>query len=253
MLCSIEVFLLKSKNLNFFALPIFQLSDHLDFPDPEGAEDGIVAIGGDLNPQRIISAYLSGIFPWYNSDDPIIWWSPDPRCVLIPSDIKVSNSMRQLFKKQLYRVTFDQNFQEIIQQCADVRYKDRYDTWLNADMIAAYTELHRMGIAHSVEVWNEAGEIVGGLYGLAMGKCFFGESMFHKASNASKYGFIALVQNLIQQNYELVDCQVHNPHLESLGATVIPRSIFLSLLDQNIGQEIQVGSWSHWTFESLEL
>lgn len=235
------------------SLPIYQLSDHIDFPDPEGAEDGIVAVGGDLSADRLIRAYLSGIFPWYNSDDPIIWWSPDPRCVLIPAELKISKSMRQLFRKQLYRVTFDQNFSKVIRQCSEVRYKDRYDTWLNSDMILAYEELHKMGIAHSVEVWNDADELVGGLYGLAMGKCFFGESMFHTASNASKYGFIALVQNLIQRNYELIDCQVYNPHLESLGATTVPRSIFLSLIDQNIGSEIHVEPWSTWSFESLHL
>lgn len=234
-------------------MPIYQLSDNLEFPDPEGAEDGIVAVGGDLHPHRIMNAYLSGIFPWYNDDDPIIWWSPDPRCVLFPSDLKISKSMRQLFKRQSYRVTFDHQFEEVITQCAQVRYKDREDTWINSDMLKAYCELHTMGLAHSVEVWNQSGQLVGGLYGIAMGKCFFGESMFHKATNASKYGFIALVQKLMEENYELIDCQVYNPHLESLGATVIPRSIFLSLLDRSVGDEIQSETWESWTFESLQL
>lgn len=235
-------------------MPIYQLPDDTyDFPDPEGAEDGIVAVGGDLNPQRLISAYLDGIFPWYNDDEPIIWWSPDPRCVLIPQEMKISKSMRQLFKKQLYKVTFDQDFSSVIRYCADVRYKNRDATWINQEIIQSYTELHKMGIAHSVEVWNEQGELVGGLYGLAMGKCFFGESMFHIQPNASKYGFIALVQNLADRGYELIDCQVYNPHLESLGATVIPRTIFLSLLDNYIENEIYTGKWTGWSFESLQL
>ncbi len=234
-------------------MPVYQLTDTFDFPDPEGAEEGIVAVGGDLSVQRLISAYLNGIFPWYNDDEPIIWWSPDPRCVLFPQEIKISKSMRQLFKKQLYRVTFDRDFKSVIQQCADVRYKDREATWINNDIIGSYTELHEMGLAHSVEVWNDQNELVGGLYGIAMGKCFFGESMFYTAPNASKYGFIALIQNLLQRKFELVDCQVYNPHLESLGATVIPRTIFLSLLDNHIEPEIKVGKWSTWQFESLEL
>ena len=234
-------------------MPIYQLTDDYDFPDPEGAEDGIVAIGGDLNPERIIEAYLSGIFPWYNPNEPIIWWSPDPRCVLFPQEVKVSKSMRQLFKKQFYKVTFDQKFSSVIQNCADLRYENRDDTWLNEKMIASYTLLHEMGIAHSVEVWNDQDELVGGLYGLAMGKCFFGESMFFTQANASKYGFIGLVQKLIENGFELIDCQVHNAHLESLGATMIPRNIFLSLLDTHIGEEVMIGKWTDWKFENLSL
>ncbi len=234
-------------------MPIYQLSEDYNFPDPEGAEDGIVAIGGDLNPKRIVEAYLQGIFPWYNPNEPIIWWSPDPRCVLFPQEVKVSKSMKQLFKKQFYKVTFDQQFSAVIQNCADLRYENREDTWLNNKMIESYTLLHKMGFAHSVEVWNDQDELVGGLYGLAMGKCFFGESMFFTQANASKYGFIALVQKLIENDYELIDCQVHNSHLESLGATMIPRNIFLSLLDTHIGEEVNIGQWSHWSFEKLNL
>lgn len=234
-------------------MPIYQLTADYDFPDPAGAEDGIVAIGGDLNPERIIVAYLQGIFPWYNTNDPIIWWSPDPRCVLFPQEIKISKSMRQLFKKQFYKVTFDQQFSAVIQNCANLRYENREDTWLNNKMIESYTLLHEMGFAHSVEVWNDQNELVGGLYGLAMGKCFFGESMFFTQANASKYGFIALVQKLIENDYELIDCQVYNSHLESLGATMIPRDIFLSLLDTHIEEEVKVGQWKDWAFENLNL
>lgn len=234
-------------------MPIYQLTADYAFPDPAGAEEGIAAIGGDLNPERIIVAYLQGIFPWYNTNDPIIWWSPDPRCVLFPQEIKISKSMRQLFKKQFYKVTFDQQFSAVIQNCANLRYENREDTWLNNKMIESYTLLHEMGFAHSVEVWNDQNELVGGLYGLAMGKCFFGESMFFTQANASKYGFIALVQKLIENDYELIDCQVYNSHLESLGATMIPRDIFLSLLDTHIEEEVKVGQWKDWTFENLNL
>ena len=234
-------------------MPIYQLTDDYEFPHPEGAEDGIVAIGGDLNPERLVMAYLQGIFPWYNPNEPIIWWSPDPRFVLFPEELKVSKSMKQLFKKQLYKVTFDQQFSTVIRNCANLRYENREDTWLNNEMIESYTTLHNMGIAHSVEVWNNQNELVGGLYGLAMGKCFFGESMFFTQANASKYGFIALVQKLIEQDYELIDCQVHSAHLESLGATLIPRDIFLSLLDTYIEEEVNVGLWTDWTFGNLNL
>lgn len=234
-------------------MPIYRLTELPVFPDPEGAEDGIVAVGGDLSTDRLIMAYQSGIFPWYNDDEPIIWWSPDPRCVLMPADLRISKSMRHLFKKKAFRVTFDHDFSSVIRMCADVRSKDREGTWINEGIISSYGKLHEMQLAHSVEVWNAQGELVGGLYGLAMGKCFFGESMFHTVSNASKYAFIALVQMLVQRGYELMDCQVYNPHLETLGATVIPRSIFLSLLDQYIGDTVELESWKSWTFEKLEL
>lgn len=220
-------------------MPIYRLPELYLFPDPEEAEDGIVAIGGDLASGRLLEAYRNGIFPWYNREDPIIWWSPDPRCVLFPEELKVSKSMKQLLKRKAYRVTFNQAFAAVIRQCAEVRYKDRSDTWLNEDMIASYTELHRIGVAHSVEVW-EGEELCGGLYGLALGKCFFGESMFHTRSNASKYGFITLVEKLRQLDFALIDCQVYNPHLESLGAVEIPREIFISLLKRNVSDDLLV-------------
>jgi leucyl/phenylalanyl-tRNA---protein transferase len=175
-------------------LPIYQLTRQFDFPDPSEAEDGIIAIGGDLHPSRLLLAYKSGIFPWFNKDEPIIWWSPDPRFVLFPEDLKVSKSMQQLLKRQTFKVTFDTDFKAVIHQCASVRYGDRYDTWITDDMEHAYLELHQMGYAHSVEVWDAEDQLVGGLYGVAIGKCFFGESMFFKRANASKYGFITLVK-----------------------------------------------------------
>jgi leucyl/phenylalanyl-tRNA---protein transferase len=227
-------------------VPIYKLGKSIVFPDPSEAEDGIIAIGGDLSPQRLMAAYQSGIFPWYNDDEPLLWWSPDPRSVLFPDELKVSRSMAQLLKKKAFRVSLDTAFSEVIRACANVRYKDRDDTWINSDIEKAYTTLHKMGVAHSVEVWDEDGTLCGGLYGLAIGKVYFGESMFFTKSNASKYGFITLVRLLQQRGFELIDCQVHNPHLESLGATLIPREIFLSLLSQQVSEQGFNGSWSNW-------
>jgi leucyl/phenylalanyl-tRNA--protein transferase len=227
-------------------VPIYRLGKSVVFPDPSEAEDGIIAIGGDLSPQRLMAAYQSGIFPWYNDDEPPLWWSPDPRSVLFPDELKVSRSMQQLLKKETFRVTLDKAFSKVIRACANVRYKDRDDTWINSDIEKAYTTLHKMGVAHSVEVWDEEGALCGGLYGLAIGKVYFGESMFFTKSNASKYGFITLVRLLQKKGFELIDCQVHNPHLESLGATLIPREIFLSLLSQQVSEPGFPGSWSNW-------
>jgi leucyl/phenylalanyl-tRNA---protein transferase len=227
-------------------VPIYKLGKSIVFPDPSEAEDGIIAIGGDLSPQRLMAAYQSGIFPWYNDDEPLLWWSPDPRSVLFPDELKVSRSMAQLLKKKTFRVSLDTAFSEVIRACANVRYKDRDDTWINSDIEKAYTTLHKMGVAHSVEVWDEDGTLCGGLYGLAIGKVYFGESMFFTKSNASKYGFITLVRLLQERGFELIDCQVHNPHLESLGATLIPREIFLSLLSQQVSEQGFTGSWSNW-------
>jgi leucyl/phenylalanyl-tRNA---protein transferase len=154
--------------------------------------------------------------------------------------------MAQLLKKKTFRVSLDTAFSEVIRACANVRYKDRDDTWINSDIEKAYTTLHKMGVAHSVEVWDEDGTLCGGLYGLAIGKVYFGESMFFTKSNASKYGFITLVRLLQERGFELIDCQVHNPHLESLGATLIPREIFLSLLSQQVSEQGFTGSWSNW-------
>jgi leucyl/phenylalanyl-tRNA---protein transferase len=227
-------------------VPIYRLGKSIVFPDPSEAEDGIIAIGGDLSPQRLMAAYQSGIFPWYNDDEPPLWWSPDPRSVLFPDELKVSRSMAQLLKKKAFKVSLDTAFSQVIRACANVRYKDRSDTWINSDIEKAYTTLHQMGIAHSVEVWDEEGKLCGGLYGLAIGKVYFGESMFFTKSNASKYGFITLVRLLQEKGYELIDCQVHNSHLESLGATLIPREIFLSLLSQHVREQGFSGSWSNW-------
>lgn len=234
-------------------MPIYLLNEEHIFPDPEEAEEGVVAVGGDLHPMRLLEAYRNGIFPWYNHNDPIVWHSPDPRMVLFPSRLKISKSMISLFRKKHFQVTFDQQFSLVISQCANVRGKDRDDTWINIEMQKAYIDLNKLGWAHSVEVWDENDNLVGGLYGVAMGRCFFGESMFSLADNASKYGFIALVQNLMEKDFELVDCQVYTHHLASLGAEMIMRHDFLNLLNSGIEGELLPQNWQEWKFENLIL
>lgn len=227
-------------------MPVFWLpEDELIFPHPELANrDGILAIGGDLSPQRLLLAYESGIFPWFNPEDPIIWWSPDPRFVLFPEELKVARSMRPIFNQQKFSLTLDQDFQAVIKGCqAQYRKGQGGGTWITDDMVEAYTTVHELGYAHSVEVWQD-GNLVGGLYGLAIGKCFFGESMFARVSNASKFGFISLVKKLQELEFWLIDCQQNTRHLASLGARGIPRKEFLSYLERNKGEETLLGSWS---------
>ena len=202
------------------------------FPDPTLAEtdpDGLLAVGGDLSVERIVQAYRQGIFPWYGESQPILWWSPDPRMVLFPDELHVSRSLAREMRKGRFQVTFDQAFDRVIEACAQSRQADD-GTWLTAEMVAAYRCLHRLGIAHSVEAWQE-GVLVGGLYGNALGSVFFGESMFARISNASKVAFVCLVRSLEHAGFRLIDCQVHTPHLQSLGAHLISRDEFLSLLN----------------------
>ncbi len=224
---------------------MYLLSDELVFPDPKYAdEDGLLAIGGDLSVQRLLLAYQYGIFPWFNEGEPIIWWSPDPRFILYPEKLKVSKSMRSLFRKVPFSVTFDKDFQQVISQCKTIKRKGQEGggTWITQDVQQAYIELHKLGIAHSVEVWQKD-ELVGGLYGVSLGKCFFGESMFTKVSNASKYGFITLVQKLKSLNFTLVDCQIHTDHLESLGAEFMSRSDFMQVMLNNQKLPTLKGNW----------
>ncbi len=202
-----------------------------EFPDPQTAlinPNGLLAVGGDLSPERLIAAYSQGIFPWFNEGEAIMWWSPDPRAVLFLDELKISRSLTKVLRKGLFKLSFDRDFPAVIQQCAELR-KASTGTWITREMIEAYCELHKRGIAHSVEVWQQ-NELVGGLYGLKVGKVFCGESMFSKVSNASKVGLIYLVNKLKQQDFILIDCQMPNPHLLSLGATTIPRQEFLNLL-----------------------
>ncbi len=215
-------------------MPLFALDDKLWFPPVEEAmEDGLLAFGGDLSVDRLLLAYNNGIFPWYDGDIPL-WWSPDPRCVLFPSDIKISNSMKQLLKKKAFDFVTDKDFREVITHCQQAKRKDEAGTWINNDVIDAYTKLFESGVAHCAAVYTK-GEMVGGLYGLRINNVFCGESMFSKVSNASKYAFIKYVQHLSASGIELIDCQVHNPHLESLGATMIPRKTYLKYLKNEKG------------------
>ncbi|GAA0685574.1 leucyl/phenylalanyl-tRNA--protein transferase [Marinobacterium maritimum] len=201
--------------------------DSLEFPPLEQAlvePDGLLAAGGDLSEARLLSAYRNGIFPWYNPGEPILWWSPDPRCVLFPQDLYLSRSMRKRLRKTDYAVTFDCAFAKVVAACAAPR-RGQEGTWISEDIFKAYLNLHRRGYAHSVEVWIDQ-KLVGGLYGLGIGKVFFGESMFSSQRDCSKIAFAWLTTQLQYWGYELIDCQVYNDHLASLGATEIPRVIF---------------------------
>ncbi|MCK5336363.1 MAG: leucyl/phenylalanyl-tRNA--protein transferase, partial [Gammaproteobacteria bacterium] len=210
-------------------------TDNLEFPDVETAwEDpnGILAAGGDLSVSRLIEAYCQGIFPWYNEGEPILWWSPNPRCVLIPSALKISRSLKKTINQQKYTITFDQCFSEVISACASPRTELESEdpgTWISDEMKQAYNELHQAGYAHSVECWLD-NQLVGGLYGLAIGKVFFGESMFSRASDASKVAFAALCENLKLKDFQLIDGQVYSPHLETLGFNLIQRNDFVTRL-----------------------
>ena len=214
-------------------MPLFALDKQLKFPPVHLAEsDGLLAIGGDLSPDRLQLAYRSGIFPWYEGEH-ILWWCPDPRFVLFPEELKISKSMRVLLKKDAFEFTVDKAFSQVISNCKTISRKEQMGTWISEEVKRAYTRLHEMGIAHSAEVWQN-GELVGGLYGVRMGKVFFGESMFSKVSNASKYAFICFVERLQTENVKLIDCQVYTEHLESLGARMISREEFVSLLQELI-------------------
>jgi len=209
------------------------LTNELLFPDvATSSPEGVLAFGGDLSPERLMLAYKNGIFPWYNADEPIIWWSPNPRMVLFLDDIKISKSMQKVINSQIFKVTFKKNFSEVIFKCQKSARKGQKDTWISNDMIAAYTKLHQLGFAKSVEVWQND-KLVGGLYGIDLGNVFCGESMFSDVSNASKIGFIALAQKLKSENYQLLDCQVYNSHLASLGCKEIDRDSFLKILKKN--------------------
>ncbi len=220
--------------------------EKIAFPHHQHANEyGILAAGGDLSMERIIFAYQNGIFPWYNEGEPILWWSPDPRFVLFPEDLKIAKSMRSYFNQGKFAFSFDTAFSKVIGQC---KVTDREgqggQSWITPEMQAAYIQLHELGYAHSVEVWQN-GQLVGGLYGIAMGKVFFGESMFTEVSNASKFGFINLVKHLIPQGFELIDCQQETKHLASLGAEAIPRPDFLKLLTNLIKSPQPSGRWEY--------
>ncbi len=214
------------------------------FPDPSTAPgDFPLAAGGDLSPERLLFAYSLGIFPWYSEDEPILWWSPDPRMVLFPDNLKISRSLKKVLKNKGFTVKFDTNFEEVIKSCAYVPRPGQDGTWLNADMIDAYIELHKLGYAHSVETYLD-GKLVGGLYGIALGGTFFGESMFHKVSDASKVAFVHLVRKLKELDFDMIDCQQSTPHMARFGAVEIPRKEFLERLSNSLKKPTIRGKWS---------
>lgn len=212
-------------------MSLFILNHELAFPPVELSEpDGLLAIGGDLSTERLLLAYHQGIFPWYEGQH-ILWWCPDPRFVLFPPELRESKSMKQLLKRDAFEFRVDTNFTGVITNCKTISRRGQESTWITDEVKAAYTRLHHAGYAHSAEAYHE-GELVGGLYGIRLGKVFFGESMFSNRSNASKYAFIRYVRQLREEGVELIDCQVYTEHLESLGARMIPRKDFVTLLDQ---------------------
>jgi leucyl/phenylalanyl-tRNA--protein transferase len=226
---------------------MYWLNKDLVFPDPKYApKEGLLAAGGDLSPQRLLLAYQYGIFPWYNEGEPILWWSPDPRFVLFPSSIKVSKSMRRIMRKGTFELRLDTAFEAVLEACANVKRAGQNGTWLIPEMQKAYLSLHHYGYAHSVEAWQN-GELVGGLYGVALGRCFYGESMFAHVSNASKAALIYLAQQLEARGFELIDCQAETSHLASMGAEFMARSSFLRILEESRQQPTLRGTWTDWS------
>lgn len=209
------------------------LDKEISFPHPDAVKpSGILAIGGDLSIERLLLAYHYGIFPWYNENEPIIWWCPRPRFVIFPDKVKIAKSMNSYFNQQKYQVTYDQHFQDVMRCCQYTPRHGQDGTWINEDIVHAYTNLHKKGYALSVEVW-EGDQLVGGLYGVKLGKVFFGESMFSLKSNASKFGFITLAKRLVSEGFYVIDCQQPNPYLQSLGGEFITGPIFQNILSKN--------------------
>jgi leucyl/phenylalanyl-tRNA--protein transferase len=222
---------------------VFRLDHRLVFPPPHLAEDnGLLAIGGDLSAERLRMAYSQGIFPWYDHDLPIMWHSPDPRMVLLASELYVNRTLRKSIKRAPYRLTMDTAFAEVIEACAAIPRPGQDGTWITDEMKSAYTDLHQQGHAHSVEAWLGE-ELVGGVYGVSLGAAFFGESMFALAPDASKIAFVELVEHLARWGIELVDCQVHTEHLEHFGATLWPRKKFLDALKESLASKTRLGPW----------
>ena len=214
-------------------MPIYQLTDEIIFPKPELAEeDGLLAIGGDLRWERLLLAYCNGIFPWYNEDDPILWWCPKPRFIIKPNEIRISKSMKRVFNKNEFKVTFNNDFEGVISKCKELR-ENKEGTWITDDMKQAYIDLFNKGFASSVEVYKED-KLVGGLYGVNIGRCFFGESMFSMETNASKVALISICKRLEEENYLFLDCQMHTNHLESMGGKFVSWEDFKIMLQEGI-------------------
>ena len=225
-------------------MPVYQLSEDLVFPPPYlASKSGLLAVGGDLSRQRLMLAYSMGIFPWYSADEPILWWSPDPRLVLYPDEFKVSRSLTKIIKKEVFKVTMDQAFEDVITQCAQVRLEKQEGTWIVDDMVEAYCRLHASGLAHSVEAWQDD-RLAGGLYGVSLGNCFFGESMFTRVTNASKVALVMLVQYLRSRSFAFIDCQIATEHLISFGAREISRARYLQELAGALKYPTLQGKWA---------
>ena len=224
-------------------MPVYQLPEELVFPSPHLASpEGLLAIGGDLSLNRLLLAYSNGIFPWYSEGEPILWWSPDPRLVLYPDELNVSRSLKKVIKQNVFRVTHDCAFEEVITECARVRLENREGTWIVDDMVEAYCRLHESGFAHSVEAWQDD-RLAGGLYGVSLGKCFFGESMFTRITNASKVALVALVDYLRPFDFAFIDCQITTAHLTRFGAREISRSRYLNELTIALNHPTLQGKW----------
>jgi leucyl/phenylalanyl-tRNA--protein transferase len=224
-------------------MPVFLLSEKLAFPPPHFAvKEGLLAIGGDLSRERLLLAYRSGIFPWYTEDEPPLWWSPDPRLVLYPDEVHVSKTLKKVLSKNTFRITMDREFDQVIKVCAESRKDKDEGTWLVDDMIEAYCDLHKAGYAHSVEAWQDE-QLAGGLYGVSLGRSFFGESMFTRISNASNVALVTLAEQLKKLSFDLIDCQVTTAHLKRLGAREIPRSTFLRELRRSMEAPTMKGRW----------
>jgi leucyl/phenylalanyl-tRNA--protein transferase len=224
-------------------MPVYQIPNELIFPDPELAEeDGLLGVGGDLSPERLLLAYTNGIFPWFSKGEPIMWWSPDPRCVLRPEKLKISTSLRQALKKGNYEVRFDTCFDEVVRQCSAAKRKGQRGTWITREMQEAYIRLFELGFAHSTEVFMD-GKIAGGLYGVSIGWMYSGESMFHLRPEASKIALYHLVERLKERGVPLIDCQVTNQHLLSLGAEEMPRKEFLKHMKKCQEKRGHAGKW----------
>ena len=224
-------------------MPIHRLTGELRFPSPDEAEsNGLLAVGGDLAPQRLLLAYSMGIFPWYEEGLPILWHSPDPRMVLLPDELRVSRSLRKAQRDRLFEIRLDGAFESVVRACARIPRAGQDGTWITGEMIEAYQRLFEMGYAHCAEAWCDA-ELVGGLYGVSLGGCFFGESMFASRTDASKVAFATLVAQLDRWEFDLIDCQVYTDHLARFGATEWPRSRFLSVLEESLAKPTRRGRW----------
>lgn len=224
-------------------MPVYRLSKHILFPPVEDADEGLLAIGGDLSSERLLAAYRQGIFPWYSEGDPLLWWAPDPRTVIIPGEVHVSRRLARRLRQGAFQFTMDTKFPQVMAECAVAPRPQQEGTWITPEMIAAYCRLHRLGFAHSIECW-EGTELAGGLYGVSLGGCFFGESMFTKRPDGSKAALILLDRLCRQWGFVLIDCQLMNPHLARMGAKEIPRSEYMCLLEKGLAMETRQGSWS---------